>query len=334
MGVFSRRRQAVVSPPVDDGLVRMMSRCRCSAAPVQKQAAWVGTQESKWACCSCGLVMPRDEVLQLMHGVYWRKLTGADEASAWARWLDTNRQQLQQASPWQLRFAEDVLAKCPGLVSDWVTIEHPFVDNQGQGRRIDFAVLPPGAIKLALEVDGYDKSGRGSGMTPPEFADFLARQNALVADGWTVLRFANSTVRDDPRGCLQSLRSAIGPVLAASETAAPAMRDESQPPKRRMNMYGACICVIGRVKKWNTVENPDECTMCQECGLVLTREQARNTWELRERAGRYGGVGEEYLPREASDANTSDDGQDSCCGMFWPGTGGPEQGGWSDEPPF
>lgn len=153
MGVFSRRRQAVVSPPVDDGLVRMMSRCRCSAAPVQKQAAWVGTQESKWACCSCGLVMPRDEVLQLMHGVYWRKLTGADEASAWARWLDTNRQQLQQASPWQLRFAEDVLAKCPGLVSDWVTIEHPFVDNQGQGRRIDFAVLPPGAIKLALEVD-------------------------------------------------------------------------------------------------------------------------------------------------------------------------------------
>jgi very-short-patch-repair endonuclease len=51
----------------------------------------------------------------------------------------------------------------------------------GQDRRIDFA-FPD--VKVAIEIDGYEThSGR------EVFEDDRARQNELVAAGWTVLRF-------------------------------------------------------------------------------------------------------------------------------------------------
>ena len=67
--------------------------------------------------------------------------------------------------------------------------------------RID-AAYP--AIKLAIEVDGYDTHS-----TPEALAYDLERQNALVLDGWTVLRFPWSAVVGDPASVASAILSAL-----------------------------------------------------------------------------------------------------------------------------
>lgn len=72
---------------------------------------------------------------------------------------------------------------------------------------MDFAIEEPG-VKIAIEVDGFDKAGNG-GMTPKQFANFLDRQNALMTQGWVVLRFTNSLVTNDPVACRRQIELAL-----------------------------------------------------------------------------------------------------------------------------
>ncbi len=74
---------------------------------------------------------------------------------------------------------------------------------------MDLAVRRPDGLRLAIEVDGYDKTGTGTGMSPAQFQDFLLRQNSLSNQGWHLLRFANTQVRDDPAGCRAQLAEAL-----------------------------------------------------------------------------------------------------------------------------
>jgi very-short-patch-repair endonuclease len=73
--------------------------------------------------------------------------------------------------------------------------------------RVDFAYPD---VRLAVEVDGW-----GSHSSPRAFQSDLARQNALVALGWTVLRFTwpdvvrrPAIVGTDIRRVLRTLRTA------------------------------------------------------------------------------------------------------------------------------
>lgn len=68
--------------------------------------------------------------------------------------------------------------------------------------RVDFAY--PGR-RIAIEVDGFDKHG-----TPRALQADLARQNALVAMGWTVLRFTWADVVRRPAAVADSIRRVLG----------------------------------------------------------------------------------------------------------------------------
>lgn len=68
----------------------------------------------------------------------------------------------------------------------------------GRKRFVDFTLEEGNHVRLTIEVDGWDKTGRGAGMTRGEFADWLLREGCLREQGWTVLRFANSQVARDP----------------------------------------------------------------------------------------------------------------------------------------
>lgn len=103
-------------------------------------------------------------------------------------------------SPFEKVFAIKVLAKINTIDLNTVSTQYPFKDLDGKSRYCDF-VLQEGSIKIAIEIDGYDKRNSGQGMSHDDFVDWQRRQAALTAQGWHVLRFANRDVTSEPDRC-------------------------------------------------------------------------------------------------------------------------------------
>ena len=126
----------------------------------------------------------------------------------WATWLSRNAGQIGSDDyGYELLFARQVLPRVPELDPEDVTPQLEVLLD-GRVRRIDFAVRR-NDTKLAIEIDGWDKSGTGIGMTREQHQDFLARQNALVLAGWTVVRFTPVEVRDQPAQVAKRLGEAL-----------------------------------------------------------------------------------------------------------------------------
>ncbi|MEH7083861.1 DNA-binding response regulator [Neobacillus drentensis] len=82
------------------------------------------------------------------------------------------------------------------------------VDDFKDGKRyLDFAYIRP-AIRICLEVDGYGPHLKN--ISRWQFSDNLERQNQLVIDGWTVIRFSYDQVNENPRRCQQIVQQVIG----------------------------------------------------------------------------------------------------------------------------
>ncbi|MBD8071616.1 DNA-binding response regulator [Bacillus sp. PS06] len=82
------------------------------------------------------------------------------------------------------------------------------VDDFKDGKRyLDFAYIRPG-IRICIEVDGYGPHLRN--ISRWQFSDNLERQNQLVIDGWTVIRFSYDQVNEKPRRCQQIVQQVIG----------------------------------------------------------------------------------------------------------------------------
>ncbi|MEH7494127.1 DNA-binding response regulator [Neobacillus niacini] len=82
------------------------------------------------------------------------------------------------------------------------------VDDFKDGKRyLDFAYIRP-AIRICFEVDGYGPHLKN--ISRWQFSDNLERQNQLVIDGWTVIRFSYDQVNEKPRRCQQIVQQVIG----------------------------------------------------------------------------------------------------------------------------
>jgi very-short-patch-repair endonuclease len=82
------------------------------------------------------------------------------------------------------------------------------VDDFKDGKRyLDFAYIRP-AVRLCFEVDGYGPHLKN--ISRWQFSDNLERQNQLVIDGWTVIRFSYDQVKEQPRRCQQMVQHVIG----------------------------------------------------------------------------------------------------------------------------
>lgn len=103
-------------------------------------------------------------------------------------------------SPFEQLFVIKVLAKVNDLDLDAVSSQYHFKDLDGKNRYCDF-VIQEGSIRIAIEIDGYDKRNTGQGMSHDDFVDWQRRQAALTAQGWYVLRFANRDVSNAPERC-------------------------------------------------------------------------------------------------------------------------------------
>jgi hypothetical protein len=113
-------------------------------------------------------------------------------------------------TPYELLFATQVLSAIEDLIDfSYLLPQHSFADAQGRQRRIDFALTEPNGVRVAIEIDGYDKTGSGGGMTPREFEDWLFREASLASLGWRVIRFPNSMVKKNSTQCAVLLRATI-----------------------------------------------------------------------------------------------------------------------------
>ena len=72
---------------------------------------------------------------------------------------------------------------------------------------MDFAYIRP-AIQICFEIDGYGPHLKN--ISRWQFSDNLERQNQLVIDGWTVIRFSYDQVKEKPRRCQQIVQQVIG----------------------------------------------------------------------------------------------------------------------------
>ena len=174
----------------------------------------------------------------------------------WENFIQQHREALAGSSRFELLFAETVLPLVIGLDPANVHPQHPFRDDDGRQRRIDFAIIEGERVRLAIEVDGFDKRGRGSGMSKQEFSDFLGREASLTRQGWTVLRFANVQVRDNLERCARQIseslwraRSLAAELEQVHSAAAPTVQSDppstSQPVRSKSHYVKGAAMLVG-----------------------------------------------------------------------------------------
>jgi len=88
--------------------------------------------------------------------------------------------------------------------------EYEVNDFKDGKRYLDFAYIRSN-VRVCFEIDGYGPHLRN--ISRWQFADQLARQNQLVLDGWTIIRFSVDQVADRPRQCQQVTQQVIGKLL-------------------------------------------------------------------------------------------------------------------------
>jgi very-short-patch-repair endonuclease len=143
---------------------------------------------------------------------------------------------LSRDTPYERRFVEEVLARVANL--DWAAVQAqtPFRDADGVERYIDFTISEGSLVRIAIEVDGYDKTGDGRGMSPREFADWSRREQAIASAGYRVIRVANSLVDSEPERCARTVElvlkreRALQALLAAMP---PSTRPSTDDARRR-----------------------------------------------------------------------------------------------------
>lgn len=121
-----------------------------------------------------------------------------------AAWLARNADRLK-ASDYERMFVRNVLTRVRELDFRALTAQYRFTDDAGRTRYCDFVIREGEWVRVAIEVDGYDKRGTGTGMSRSDFLDWQRRQASLVALGWRVIRFANVDVRDQAPRCAELL---------------------------------------------------------------------------------------------------------------------------------
>jgi very-short-patch-repair endonuclease len=119
--------------------------------------------------------------------------------------LRVNAAALSRDTAYERRYVEEVLTRVANL--DWgaVNPQTPFNDADGRRRYIDFTITEGDFVRIAIEVDGYDKTGQGHGMSRREFADWSRREQAIVSAGYRLIRVANTPVDREPERCARTV---------------------------------------------------------------------------------------------------------------------------------
>jgi hypothetical protein len=103
----------------------------------------------------------------------------------WKEWKKTYQNTIRH-SQFEWNFAIEVIPNVKGLKPSQVIPQHPFIGRDGREYHMDFAIITE-RVKIAIELEGYDKTNTGKGKTRKEHDDFSRRIQDLTRLGWKVL---------------------------------------------------------------------------------------------------------------------------------------------------
>lgn len=109
--------------------------------------------------------------------------------------------------PNEIAFLEQVWGPEFDYKFEGLQAEYPMKDYKGGDRFADFTYIR-GTLRLLIEIDDF--STHAKNLSPGDFGDHLLRQNDMVLEGWTVLRFTPFQVKKTPMLCRRQVKQAIG----------------------------------------------------------------------------------------------------------------------------
>jgi hypothetical protein len=114
----------------------------------------------------------------------------------WSEWKKHWRTTIKH-SEFEWDFAMDVIPAVIGLKPSQVTPQHPFVGTDGRQYHMDFAIVTE-KVKIAIELEGFDKDNSGSGQSKKQHDEFNRRIQSLTALGWKPLTITNAQFKSEP----------------------------------------------------------------------------------------------------------------------------------------
>lgn len=122
----------------------------------------------------------------------------------WENWLDSNRKLMQHPVDFEERFVIDILKKINGLKPEDVIPQYHFTDFDGGNRYIDFCIKnAEKGYFLSIELDGRFKFQNDL------LEKTLERQNALVTNVGTLVRYANTTWLNNPNRVINEIQTIL-----------------------------------------------------------------------------------------------------------------------------
>ena len=136
-----------------------------------------------------------------------RNTSGTPAPADWSEWRKHWRTTIRH-SEFEWDFAMDVIPAVIGLQPSQVTPQHPFVGIDGRQYHMDFAIVTE-KVKIAIELEGFDKDNSGSGQSKKQHDEFNRRIQSLTALGWKPLTITNAQFKSDPMHYANLIRQII-----------------------------------------------------------------------------------------------------------------------------
>ena len=136
-----------------------------------------------------------------------RNPSGTPAPADWSEWRKNWRSTIKHTE-FEWDFAMDVIPAVIGLQPSQVTPQHPFVGIDGRQYHMDFAIVTE-KVKIAIELEGFDKDNSGSGQSKKQHDEFNRRIQSLTALGWKPLTITNAQFKSDPMHYANLIRQII-----------------------------------------------------------------------------------------------------------------------------
>ena len=159
----------------------------------------------------------------------------------WNEWKKTYQNTIRH-SKFEWDFAIDVIPEVIGLKPSQVIPQHPFIGRDGREYHMDFAIISEN-VKIAIELEGYDKTGNGTGKSRKEHDEFNRRIQHLTRLGWKVLPITNAQFMNDKMGYANEIRQ----LMTTSQTDQVASAAISGPSVKRFSSRSVVYAVSAAV---------------------------------------------------------------------------------------
>jgi hypothetical protein len=127
-----------------------------------------------------------------------------NDPADWNEWKKLYKDTIRHTQ-FEWDFAIDVIPEVVGLKPSQVIPQHPFTGRDGRDYHMDFAIITE-KVKIAIELEGYDKTNSGTGKTKKEHDEFNLRIQHLTRLGWKILTITNAQFKRDPMGYANQIR--------------------------------------------------------------------------------------------------------------------------------